>query len=94
MHPFEHVSGTNPTAAGFAGILNEDVVFHGPIFIHPVTGRGFVAELLETVHGIFGRPSYWLRLSEGVVRGFGEEVMARLGLSEADDTPSPDRSGL
>jgi hypothetical protein len=110
-------------------------VFNSPIFIHPLTGRGFVAELLETVHGIFGRPSYWLRLSEGgatvllfdgdvegqtlqvavaiqddpeglirdltvlmrplsVVRRFGEEVMARLALSEADDTPSPDRSGL
>ena len=29
-----------------------------------------------------------------VVRRFGEEVMARLGLSEADDAPSPNRSGL
>jgi len=135
MHPFEDVSSTNPTAAGFAGILNQDVVFHSPIFVQPVTGRGFVAELLETVHGIFGRPSYRLRLSEGgatvllfdgdvegqalqvavaiqddpeglirdltvlmrplpVVRRFGEEVMARLGLSEADDAPSPNRSGL
>ena len=65
MHPFEDVSSTNPTAAGFAGILNQDVVFHSPIFVHPVTGRRFVADLLETVHGIFGRPSYWLRLSEG-----------------------------
>jgi len=135
MHPFEDVSSTNPTAAGFAGILNQDVVFHSPIFVHPVTGRGFVAELLETVHGIFGRPSYRLRLSEGgatvllfdgdvegqalqvavaiqddpeglirdltvlmrplpVVRRFGEEVMARLGLRGADDAPSPNRSGL
>jgi hypothetical protein len=135
MHPFEDVSSTNPTAAGFAGILNQDVVFHSPIFVHPVTGRGVVAELLETVHGIIGRPSYWLRLSEGratvllfdgdvegqtlqaavaiqddpeglirdltvlmrpmpVVRRFGEEVMARVGLSEADDTPSPNTSGL
>jgi len=135
MHPFEDVSSTNPTAAGFAGILNQDVVFHSPIFVHPVTGRGSVAELLETVHGIFGRPSYRLRLSEGgatvllfdgdvegqalqvavaiqddpeglirdltvlmrplpVVRRFGEEVMARLGLSEADDAPSPNGSGL
>jgi hypothetical protein len=130
----EHVSRTNPTAAGFPGILNQDVVFHSPIFVHPVTGRGFVAELLETVHGIFGKPSYWLSLSEGgatvllsdgdvegqtlqvavaiqddpegltkdltvlmrplpVVRR-GEEVMARLGLGEADDRPSPNRSGL
>src|ERR687898_1253548 len=39
MHPFEDVSSTNPTAAGFAGILNQDVVFHSPIFVQPVTGR-------------------------------------------------------
>ncbi|HLM32527.1 MAG TPA: hypothetical protein VK285_00550 [Gaiellaceae bacterium] len=135
MHPFERVSSTNSTAAGFAGILSQDVVFHSPIFVHPVTGRRFVADLLETVHGIFGRPSYWLRLSEGgatvllfdgdvegqtlqvavvvqddpegliqdltvlmrplpVVRRFGGQVMARLGLSEADDTPSPNSSDL
>ena len=65
MHPFEHVSSTNPTAERFAGILDQDVVFHSPIFLHPVTGRDFVAELLETVHGIFGRPAYRLSLSEG-----------------------------
>jgi len=135
MHPFERVSSTNPTAEGFAGILNQDVVFHSPIFVHPVSGRGFVAELLETVHEIFGMPSYRLRLSDGgdtvllfdgdvegqtlqvavviqddpeglireltvlmrplpVVRRFGEEGMARLGLSEADDTSSPHRSDL
>ena len=132
MHPFEHVSSTNPTAEGFADILDQDVVFRSPVFVHPITGRKFVAELLETVHGIFGKPAYWLRLSEGwdtvlvfdgevegqtlqvavvirdsseeliqeltvlmrplpVVRRFGEEGMARLGLGEADDTPSTDR---
>jgi hypothetical protein len=90
------------------------------------------AEVLETVHRIFGTPAYWLSLSEGsdtvllfdgevegqtlqvavvikdgpegsiqeltvlmrplpVVRRFGEEGMARLGLSEADDSPSTER---
>jgi hypothetical protein len=135
MHPFEHVSRTNPTAEGFAGILDRDVVFHSPVFVHPVTGREFVAELLETVHGIVGRPTYRLRLSEKrdtvllfdgdvegqtlqvavviqdgpegliqeltvlmrplpVVRRFGEEGMARLGLTEAEDTPSANGPGL
>lgn len=28
--PFEHVSSTNPTAERFAGILDQDVVFHSP----------------------------------------------------------------
>ena len=134
MHPFEHVSSTSPTAERFAGILDQDVVFHSPIFVHPVTGRDFVAELLETVHGIFGRPAYRLSLSEGrdtallfdgevegetlqvailikdspdglmqeltvlmrplpVVRRFGEKGMARLGISEADDTPSMEGPG-
>lgn len=129
MHPFEHVSSTNPTAERFAGILDQDVAFHSPVFVHPVTGRDGVAELLETVHAIFGRPAYRLSLSEGrdtallfdgevggqtlqvavvihdgpegliqeltvlmrplpVVRLFGEEGMARLGISAADDTPS------
>ena len=129
-HPFEIVSSsTHPTAERFAELLSPDVIFHSPIFIHPVTGRGFVARLLEIVHGIFGRPAYRLRLSEGsdtvvlfdgevdgemlqvagvirdgpdglirdlivlmrplpVVRRFGEEGMARLGLTEADDVPS------
>jgi hypothetical protein len=129
MHPFEHVSSTDPTAERFAGILDQDVVFHSPVFVHPVTGRDAVAELLETVHGIFGRPAYRLSLSEGrdtallfdgevegqtlqvsvvihdgpegfiqeltvlmrplpVLRRFGEEGMARLGISAADDTPT------
>jgi hypothetical protein len=129
-HPFEIVSSsTNPTAERFAELLSPDVVFHSPVFVHPVTGRDFVARLLETVHGIFGRPTYRLRLSEGsdtvvqfdgeidgdtlqvavvirddpegfireltvlmrplpVVRRFGEEGMAQLGLTEADDTTS------
>jgi hypothetical protein len=128
-HPFEHVSSTNPTAERFARLLASDVVFHSPVFVHPVTGRAFVAELLETVHAIFGRPTYRLRLSNGsdtvvqfdgevegqtlqvvvvirdgpqgliqeltvlmrplpVARLFGEEGMARLGLTEADDVTS------
>jgi hypothetical protein len=129
-HPFEIVSSsTNPTAERFAELLSPDVVFHSPVFVHPVTGRDFVARVLETVHGIFGRPTYRLRLSEGsdtvvqfdgevegetlqvavvirdddhglireltvlmrplpVDRRFGEEGMARLGLTEADDVPS------
>jgi hypothetical protein len=129
-HPFEIVSSsTNPTAERFAELLSSDVVFHSPVFVHPVTGRDFVARLLEAVHGIFGRPTYRLRLSEGsetvvqfdgevdgdvlqvavvirddpqglireltvlmrplpVIRRFGEEGMARLGLTEADDLPS------
>jgi hypothetical protein len=129
-HPFEIVSSSaNPTAERFVELLSSDVVFHSPVFAHPVTGREFVARLLETVHGIFGRPTYRLRLSEGsdtivqfdgevdgetlqvavvirddpdgligeltvlmrplpVVRRFGEEGMARLGLTEADDAPS------
>ena len=128
-HPFEYVSITEPTVERFADLLASNVVFHSPIFVHPVTGRDFVAKLLETVHTIFGMPTYWLRLSKGsdtvllfdgevegrtlqaavvirdapqglvqelivlmrplpVVRRFGEEVMARLGLTEADDIPS------
>jgi len=126
------VSRTEPTAKRFADLLAYDVVFHSPVFVHPVTGRDFVAKLLETVHAIFGVPTYRLRLSEGsdtmllfdgevdgktlqvavvirdgpqgliqeltvlmrplpVVRRFGEEGMTRLGLTEADDTPSGSR---
>lgn len=125
-HSFEYVSITEPTAERFADLLASDVVFHSPIFVHPVTGRDFVAKLLETVHTIFGMPTYRLRLSKGsdtvllfdgevggqtlqaavvirdapqglvqeltvlmrplpVVCRFGEEAMARLGLTEADD---------
>jgi hypothetical protein len=132
MHPFEHVSAKDPTAERFAAILEPGVVFHSPVFTRPITGRDLVAELLETVHGIFGTPAYWLSLSEGsdtvllfdgevegqtlqvavvikdgpegsiqeltvlmrplpVVRHFGEEGMARLGLSEADDSPPTGR---
>ena len=128
-HPFEHVSSTEPTIERFATILASDVVFHSPVFIHPVRGRDSVAELLETVHTIFGAPTYRVRLSNGsdtvllfdgevdgktlqaavvirdgpggliqdltvlmrplpVMHRFAEEVMARLGLTEADDTPS------
>jgi plastocyanin len=65
MHPFEHVSVTDPTAGRFAAILEPDVVFHSPVFARPITGRDFVAEVLETVHRIFGTPAYWLSLSEG-----------------------------
>lgn len=123
------MSRTEPTAERFASLLASDVVFHSPVFVHPVTGRDFVAQLLETVHTIFGVPTYRLRLSRGndtvllfdgevdgetlqaavvirdgpqgliqeltvlmrplpVVRRFGEEGMARLGLTEADDIPS------
>jgi hypothetical protein len=129
MHPFEHISSTNPTAERFASILDQDVVFHSPVFVHPITGRDEVADLLETAHGIFGRPAYRLGLSEGrdtallfdgevegqalqvavvihdgpegliqeltvlmrplpILLRFGEEGMARLGISAADDTPS------
>jgi hypothetical protein len=129
-HPFEVVSsGVNPTAERFAELLAPDVVFHSPIFVHPVIGRAFGARVLATAHGIFGTPTYRLRLSNGhdtflqfdgeidgqtlqaaavirddpdgliseltvlmrplpVVRRFGEEAMARLGLTEADDVPS------
>lgn len=65
MHPFEHVSSTYPIAERFASILDHDVVFHSPVFVHAITGRDFVAELLETVHGIFGKPAYRLSLTEG-----------------------------
>lgn len=65
LHPFETVSTTNPSAQAFAEILADDIVFHSPVFVHPVSGRAFVAKLLETVHGIFGRPRYTLRLTEG-----------------------------
>jgi len=132
MHPFEHVSVTDPTAERFAAILEPDVVFHSPVFTRPITGRDVVAGVLQTVHEIFGTPAYWLSLSEGsdtvllfdgevegqtlqvavviedgpegsiqeltvlmrplpVVRRFGEEGMERLGLSEADDSPSTER---
>ena len=65
-HPFEIVSSsTTPTAQRFAELLSPDVVFHSPVFVHPVTGRDSVASLLETAHQIFGGPSYRLRLSEG-----------------------------
>ena len=65
-HPFETVSSsTNPTAERFAALLSPDIVFHSPVFVHPVRGRDFVARLLETVHDVFGRPTYRLRLSEG-----------------------------
>jgi hypothetical protein len=132
MHPFEHVSATDPTAERFAAILEPDIVFHSPVFTRPITGRDVVAGVLQTVHEIFGTPAYWLSLSEGsdtvllfdgevegqtlqvavviedgpegsiqeltvlmrplpVVRRFGEEGMERLGLSEADDSPSTER---
>ena len=128
-HPFEHVSSTEPTVERFATLLAPDVVFHSPVFIHPVRGRDLAAELLETVHAIFGVPIYRIRMSNGsdtvllldgevdgktlqaavvirdgprgliqdltvlmrplpVVRRFAEEAMARLALTEADDTPS------
>jgi hypothetical protein len=128
-HPFEYVSAAEPTAERFAELLASGVVFHSPVFVHPVTGRDVVAKLLETVHTVFGVPTYRLRLSQGsdtvllfdgevdgetlqvavvirdgpqgliqeltvlmrplpVVHRFGEEGMARLGLTEADDTPS------
>ena len=65
-HPFEIVSSsTDPTAQRFGELLSPDVVFHSPVFVHPVTGRDSVASLLETAHQIFGGPSYRLRLSEG-----------------------------
>ena len=127
-HPFEHVSSTEPTVERFADLLASDVVFHSPVFVHPVTGRDSVAELLEAAHAIFGVPTYRIGLREGsdtvllfdgevdgnplqsavvirngprglideltvlmrplpVVRRFAEEVMARLGLTEVDDTP-------
>ena len=128
-HPFEYVSRTEPTAGRFANLLASDVVFNSPVFVHPVKGRDSVAELLETVHTIFGVPTYRLGLTNGrdtvllfdgeidgrslqaavvirdspqglieeltvlmrplpVVRRFGEEGMARLGLTEAEDIPS------
>ena len=65
MHPFERVSRANPTANQFAQVLSPEVVFHSPVFVHPVKGRDLVAKLLETVHSIFGTPTYWMRLSEG-----------------------------
>jgi hypothetical protein len=127
-HPFEHVSSTEPTVERFASLLASDVVFHSPVFIHPVKDRDFVAKLLDTVYAIIGVPTYRVRLSNEsdtvllfdgevdgktlqaavvirdgprgliqeltvlmrplpVVRLFAEEVMARLGLTEADDTP-------
>ncbi|HXF36991.1 MAG TPA: nuclear transport factor 2 family protein [Actinomycetota bacterium] len=64
-HPFEEVSATDPSAERFSELLAPDVVFHSPVFVHPVTGRDPVAEILETVHGIFGRPTYRLRLRDG-----------------------------
>lgn len=131
-HPFEYVSRTEPTAERFADLLASDVVFHSPVFVHPITGRDSVANLLGTVHTIFGVPAYRLGLSEAsdtillfdgdvdgktlqvavvihddpegliqelsvlmrplpTVRRFGEEVMKRLGLTEADDTPAGSR---
>jgi hypothetical protein len=131
-HPFEDVSRTEPAAERFAELLAPDVIFHSPVFVHPITGRDAVAELLETAHTIFGVPTYRLGLREDidtmllfdgevdgetlqvavvigdgpqglikeltvlmrplpVVRRFGEEVMTRLGLTEADDTPSGSR---
>ncbi len=125
-HPFEHVSRTEPTAERFAELLAPDLVYHSPVFVDPVTSPDSVAEMLETVHAVFGVPTYRLRLSDGsdtmlqfdgevdgktlqvavvirdgpqgliqeltvlmrplpVVRRFGEEVMLRLGLTEADD---------
>jgi hypothetical protein len=56
---------TLPKLKRFADLLASDVVFHSPVFVHPVTGRDFVAKLLETAHTIFGVPTYRLRLSEG-----------------------------
>jgi SnoaL-like domain len=127
-HPFEHASSTEPTVERFAELLAPDVVFHSPVFVHPVTGRDSVAELLENAHAIFGVPAYRIRARDGsdtvllfdgevdgdtlqavvvirdgpgaliqeltvlmrplpVVRRFAEEVMTRLGLTEAGDTP-------
>jgi hypothetical protein len=126
-HPFEHVSSTEPTVERFADLLASDVVFHSPVFVHPVTGRDSVAELLETAHAIFGVPTYRIGMRDGsdtvllfdgevdgntlqaavvitdgprgliqdltvlmrplpVVRRFAEALMARLGLTEADDS--------
>ena len=64
-HPFENVSSTEPTAERFATVLAPDVVFHSPVFIHPVTGRDVVAELLDTAHAIFGVPTYRVQLGNG-----------------------------
>jgi hypothetical protein len=127
-HPFEHVSSTDPTVERFADLLAPGVVFHSPVFVHPVTGRDSVAELLETAHAVVGVPTYRIGMRDGddtvllfdgavegnalqaavvirdgpgeliedltvlmrplpVVRRFAEEVMARLGLTEADDSP-------
>ena len=65
VHPFEDVSRTEPAAQRFAELLAADVIFHSPIFVHPITGRDPVAELLETVHIVFGVPTYRLGLREG-----------------------------
>ena len=64
-HPFEHVSRTEPTAERFADLLAPGIVYRSPVFVHPVTSPDSVAELLETVHTIFGVPTYRSRLSEG-----------------------------
>jgi hypothetical protein len=64
MHPFESVSSTDPRDR-FAGILDQGVVFHSPVFVHPIIGRDSVADVLEAVHEVIGRPAYWLRASEG-----------------------------
>jgi hypothetical protein len=64
-HPFEEVSTTDPSAGRFAQLLAPDAIFRSPVFVHPVTGRDPVAEILETAHGIFGRPAYRLRLRDG-----------------------------
>jgi hypothetical protein len=63
-HPFEDVSRTEPAAERFAELLAPDVIFHSPVFVHPITGRDAVAGLLETVHAIFGVPTYRLGLRE------------------------------
>jgi hypothetical protein len=64
IHPFEDVSRTEPAAERFAELLAPDVIFHSPVFVHPITGRDPVAELLGTVHTIFGVPTYRLGLRE------------------------------
>jgi hypothetical protein len=65
-HPFEIVStGADPTAERFAELLASEVVFHSPIFVHPVIGRDSAARVLATAHAVFGTPTYRLRFSKG-----------------------------
>ncbi|MGH2640469.1 MAG: hypothetical protein ACRDGO_02085 [Actinomycetota bacterium] len=64
-HPFEHVSLTEPTAERFVDLLAPDVVYRSPVFLHPVTSPDSIAEMLETVHTVFGVPTYRSSLREG-----------------------------